>query len=149
MPASPAPVACVPGNSSDTRALAQRYRAVRARSVSLAAPLSAEDAMVQSMDDASPAKWHLAHTTWFFERFVLATRPDYVPVDAQWDFLFNSYYQTVGPMHARPQRGLLSRPSLAQVLDYRSEVDARLARRLQAGDIGEVVAQVLLMGTHH
>lgn len=149
MPASPAPVAAVAGNTCNVHALVQRYRSVRARSVALAAPLSADDAMVQSMDDASPSKWHLAHTTWFFERFVLATRADYVPVDAQWDFLFNSYYQTVGPMHARPQRGLLSRPSLAQVLDYRSEVDARLERRLDAGDIEESVAQVLLMGTHH
>jgi ergothioneine biosynthesis protein EgtB len=122
---------------------------VRARSLELAAPLSPEDTMVQSMEDASPSKWHLAHTTWFFERFVLGVRADYVPVDAQWDFLFNSYYQSVGPMHARPQRGLVSRPGLAEVLDYRHEVDARVARRFEAGGIDESLAQVLLLGTHH
>ena len=105
--------------------------------------------MVQSMEDASPAKWHLAHTTWFFERFVLGARTDYAPVDAQWDFLFNSYYQSVGPMHARPHRGLVSRPGLAQVLEYRHEVDARMARRFEAGDIDPSLAQVLLLGTHH
>ncbi len=149
MPASPAQVAVSHAGADDLRALMQRYQAVRARSLKLAAPLSAEDAMVQSMDDASPAKWHLAHTTWFFERFVLGARADYVPVDSQWDFLFNSYYQTVGPMHARPHRGLLSRPTLAQVLDYRAEVDARISQRLQAGGLEEDLLQVLLMGTHH
>jgi ergothioneine biosynthesis protein EgtB len=149
MPASPAPLAAAAAGPLDLPALARRYASVRARSVALATPLSAEDAMVQSMDDASPAKWHLAHTTWFFERFVLATHAGYVPVDAQWDFLFNSYYQTVGPMHARPHRGLLSRPSLAEVLDYRCEIDARIQRRLEAGDLDENSAQVLLMGTHH
>ena len=129
--------------------LAERYRAVRARSVALAAPLSVEDAMVQSMPDASPAKWHLAHTTWFFERFVLGARPGYVPVDAQWDYLFNSYYNSVGPMHARPRRGLVSRPSLAEVLEYRERIDARMARRLEAGDLDDDTARVVLLGTHH
>src|SRR3546814_19113414 len=102
-----------------TPTLAERYRAVRARSIALAAPLSAEDAIVQSMPDASPAKWHLAHTTWFFERFVLGARDGYAPVDPQWDYLFNSYYNSVGPMHARPRRGLVSRPSLIEVRVYR------------------------------
>ena len=149
MPASSAPSASLAGTLHDPGALAQRYARVRARSVELAAPLSAEDAMVQSMEDASPAKWHLAHTTWFFERFVLAARPGYVPVHAQWDFLFNSYYQSVGPMHARPRRGLVSRPTLAEVLAYRAEIDQRVAQRLQAGDLELTLAQVLLMGTHH
>ncbi len=135
--------------AADPSVLAGRYRAVRARSLALASPLSAEDAMVQSMPDASPAKWHLAHTTWFFERFVLGARSGYAPVDAHWDYLFNSYYNSVGPMHARPRRGLLSRPSLAQVLDYRAEVDARMDRRFQAGDLDADAARVLLLGTHH
>ena len=130
-------------------ALAARYRAVRARSLQLAAPLSAEDAMVQSMPDASPAKWHLAHTTWFFERFVLGARDGYRPVDPQWDYLFNSYYQSVGPMHARPQRGLISRPSLEAVRAYRDEVDARMMRRFAAGDLDVDDLRVLLLGTHH
>ncbi len=144
-----AAAADAPTPDTDPAGLAARYGRVRARSVALAAPLSPEDAMVQSMEDASPAKWHLAHTTWFFERFVLGARDGYVPVDAQWDFLFNSYYQSVGPMHARPSRGLVSRPSLGQVLDYRAEVDARIARRVDAGDIDRDDARVLLLGTHH
>ncbi|MEO7478363.1 MAG: ergothioneine biosynthesis protein EgtB [Lysobacteraceae bacterium] len=118
-------------------ALVQHYQVVRGRSVVLAAPLSAEDAMVQSMPDCSPAKWHLAHTTWFFEQFVLGMRTDYTPVDAHWNYLFNSYYNGVGPMHARPQRGLLSRPTLADVLAYRHEVDARMARALERGDLAD------------
>ncbi|MHB8912770.1 MAG: ergothioneine biosynthesis protein EgtB [Lysobacter sp.] len=130
-------------------ALAARYRTVRARSRALAAPLSAEDAMVQSMDDTSPSKWHLAHTTWFFERFVLALRPDYRAVDPGWDYLFNSYYQSVGPMHARPHRGLLSRPSLAQVLAYRDEIDARMARGFEAGDFAPEALRRITLGSHH
>lgn len=133
----------------DQASLARRFASVRARSVALAAPLTAEDAMVQSMPDASPAKWHLAHTTWFFERFVLGAQPRYMPVDAQWDFLFNSYYQSAGPMHARHARGLVSRPGLAQVLDYRAEVDARIARAFAEGSLSDDVARVLLLGTHH
>lgn len=133
----------------DLQALLGRYQVVRARSIKLAASLSPEDAMVQSMEDASPAKWHLAHTTWFFERFVLAAREGYLPVDARWDFVFNSYYHSVGPMHARPRRGLLSRPALAEVLGYRHEIDARIAARFEAGDISSDLARVVLMGTHH
>lgn len=133
----------------DPAALSDRYRAVRARSVALAAPLSPEDAMVQSMPDASPAKWHLAHTTWFFERFVLGAHAGYRPVDPQWDYLFNSYYNSVGPMHARPQRGLVSRPSLADVLEYRAQVDAHIARKFDDGDVYGDAARALLLGTHH
>jgi len=129
--------------------LAARYAGVRARTVALAAPLSAEDAMVQSMADASPAKWHLAHTTWFFERFVLATRPGYAPIDADWHYLFNSYYQSIGPAHARPQRGLLSRPSLDEVLHFRAEIDQRVITALQAGSLSEQAQHQLLLGLHH
>lgn len=138
-----------PAGPADHDALAGRFRAVRAQSLALAAPLSPEDAMVQSMADASPAKWHLAHTTWFFERFVLGARDGYTPVHAQWDYLFNSYYNSVGPMHARPQRGLVTRPSLAEVLDYRAQIDARIARRFEADDLDDQGARVLLLGTHH
>lgn len=88
--------------------LLERYAQTRALSDRLAAPLSAEDAMVQSMPDASPSKWHLAHTTWFFERFVLQADPAYRVFDPAWDFLFNSYYQSVGPMHARASRGVVA-----------------------------------------
>ncbi|WP_368562896.1 ergothioneine biosynthesis protein EgtB [Pseudoxanthomonas sp. UTMC 1351] len=134
---------------AEPRTLLARYLAVRAASLALAAPLSPEDAMVQSMDDASPAKWHLAHTTWFFERFVLSTRAGYVPVNAQWDYLFNSYYQSAGSIHARPRRGLLSRPTLIEVLDYRAQIDARVQRRFADGDLREDDLRTLLLGTHH
>src|SRR3546814_7853946 len=132
-----------------TPTLAERYRAVRARSIALAAPLSAEDAIVQSMPDASPAKWHLAHTTWFFERFVLGARDGYAPVDPQWDYLFNSYYNSVGPMHARSRRGLVSRPSLIEVLEYREPVDTRMAGRLQAAHLEQADATVLWFAPTH
>ena len=115
--------------------LAQRYRQIRQQSLQLCAGLSAEDMMIQSMPDASPAKWHLAHTTWFFEQFVLGRDPRYRPRDPAWHYLFNSYYQSVGPMHARPQRGLLSRPTLDEVHGYRRHVDeAMSAMLLRQGD---------------
>ncbi len=141
--------AAPPLTAAPPTSLAARYASVRARTVALAAPLSAEDAMVQSMADASPAKWHLAHTTWFFERFVLATRPGYAPIDADWHYLFNSYYQSIGPAHARPQRGLLSRPSLEEVLHFRAEIDQRVIAALQAGSLSEQAQQQLLLGLHH
>jgi ergothioneine biosynthesis protein EgtB len=137
----PAPVAI------DT--LDARYRQVRARSVALASPLSAEDAMVQSMPDASPAKWHLAHATWFFEQFVLATHACYRAVNDGWAYLFNSYYQSVGPMHARPARGLLSRPTLDEVRGYRDEIDARMARAFERGDFDAATRQVIELGLQH
>ncbi|CBA15208.1 ergothioneine biosynthesis protein EgtB [Xanthomonas albilineans] len=132
-----------------TATLTARLLQVRQRSWQLAAPLSDEDAMVQSMENASPAKWHLAHTTWFFERFVLAADPAYRPLDPQWDYLFNSYYQSLGPAHARPHRGLLSRPSLAQVLDYRSEIETRVLARLQQGTLPPQTLQALELGLQH
>jgi ergothioneine biosynthesis protein EgtB len=126
------------------------YRRVRGATEALSATLAPEDTVAQSMPDASPAKWHLAHTTWFFEQFLLAH------FDAGcrrfhegWDFLFNSYYQTVGPMHARPQRGLLTRPTLKEVMDYRAHVDHAMAELLDGrGDDPEVMARVTL-GLNH
>jgi ergothioneine biosynthesis protein EgtB len=129
--------------------LARRFRAVRARSLRLVEALTPEDTMLQSMPDASPSKWHLAHTTWFYERFVLAATAGYVPVDASWDYLYNSYYDGVGPRLARSRRGLVSRPTLSQVIDYRGQVDERLERRIAAGDLTAGQLQVLLLGTHH
>jgi hypothetical protein len=105
--------------------LAARYAEVRAHSLALAAPLSAEDQCVQSMPDASPTKWHLAHTSWFFEAVVLtAHSPDYRAFDSRFFHLFNSYYESLGPRHPRPQRGLLTRPALDEVHAYRAHVDA-------------------------
>jgi ergothioneine biosynthesis protein EgtB len=129
--------------------LLDRYRDVRARTVTLAAPLSAEDQMLQSMPDASPTKWHLAHTTWFFETFVLAPRvPGYEAVDAHYGFLFNSYYEGVGPRVDRARRGQLSRPSLDEVHAYRRRVDEALALWLE-GDGAVAGAPTVELGLHH
>ncbi|WP_289296995.1 ergothioneine biosynthesis protein EgtB [uncultured Reyranella sp.] len=100
-----------------------RFQTVRSRTEELAAPLSAEDQTVQSMPDASPTKWHLAHTTWFFETFVLrAHATGYRPFDPAFEYLFNSYYEAVGPRHPRPQRGMITRPGVEEVMAYRRHV---------------------------
>ena len=108
-------------------ALAAQFMRTRAQTERLAQPLSAEDCALQSMPDASPVKWHLAHTTWFFETFVLEQAiPGYQPFAPQFRVLFNSYYVAVGARHPRPERGMLSRPSLDEVRAYRRHVDARV-----------------------
>ena len=120
-----------------------RYKTVRALSERLAGPLSAEDQCVQSMPDASPTKWHLAHTTWFFETMVLVPHlPGYKPFDDSFFYLFNSYYEALGPRHPRPRRGMLTRPSLERVIDYRHHVDAAIARLL--GDASAAVMERVL-----
>ena len=125
---------------------AARYAAVRAATEALARPLSAEDCCAQSMPDASPVKWHLAHTTWFFETFILeAHESGFRPFDPAFRVLFNSYYQGVGRQHPRPQRGLLTRPGLDTVLAYRADVDARMARLLAAPE----VQALLELGLQH
>ncbi|MGH8363122.1 MAG: ergothioneine biosynthesis protein EgtB [Gammaproteobacteria bacterium] len=114
-----------------------RFRAVRALSADLCRTLAPEDMVVQSMPDASPAKWHLAHTTWFFETFILAPHaPGYRPFHPQYAYLFNSYYYGAGQMYPRPERGLLSRPTVAEILGYRSHVNEHMQRLLErrAGD---------------
>lgn len=136
--------------SLSSTALAARFAQVRARSCALAAPLSAEDACVQSMPDASPAKWHLAHTSWFFETFVLeACEAHFRPFQDAFRVLFNSYYNSVGARHPRPQRGLLTRPTLATVLDYRASVDARIDAVLAADALTPAQRQLLELGLHH
>jgi ergothioneine biosynthesis protein EgtB len=126
--------------------IAERYAQVRARTEALAAPLDPEDQQLQSMPSASPTKWHRAHTTWFFEAFVLGPR-GVPPVDARHGFLFNSYYEAMGPRHLRPARGLLSRPSAAEISAYRAEVDVRMARLL--ADADEPTAALTTLGLHH
>ncbi len=127
---------------------ASRFDTVRQKTVALTAGLSAEDLLVQSMPDASPGKWHLAHTTWFFEHFVLGSEPSYRTPEPTWHFLFNSYYQSIGPMHARPQRGLISRPSLEEVFDYRKRVDAAVIELLSRDPSPELV-ELTELGLHH
>ena len=129
-------------------ALASRYAAVRDLSVALVAPLSDADATVQSMEDASPAKWHLAHTTWFFETFVLRDFVSgYTLHDQRFPFLFNSYYEAEGRRHSRARRGMVTRPSLDEVLTYRAAVDAALAAALPT--LPEEARELVRLGCHH
>jgi dimethylhistidine N-methyltransferase len=129
--------------------LLHRYLALRLRTEALAAPLSAEDMVVQSMPDASPAKWHLAHTAWFFETFLLAPNaPQYAPFDSAYGYLFNSYYEALGARQPRMHRGLLTRPSVAQVLAYRHHVDEHMQRLLQTPLSPETEALVQLGLAH-
>jgi ergothioneine biosynthesis protein EgtB len=151
MPALPSSAASDSPAASGAIQLGQRFAQVREHSVMLAAPLSDEDQCVQSMPEASPTKWHLAHTSWFFEAVVLTPHlPDYQPFDARFCHLFNSYYESLGPRHPRPGRGLLTRPSLAQVHAYREHVDAAIQRLLAEPDAHEGEAAALLeLGLNH
>ena len=137
--------------SADPVRLQKQFAAVRRATERLAEPLSPEDCQVQSMPDASPVKWHLAHTTWFFETFVLGTDPGYKPVDPQFGFLFNSYYDAVGPRHPRPERGLLSRPGLGDIRRYRTTIDERVSDLLQSASPERLdsLHPVLTLGLHH
>jgi ergothioneine biosynthesis protein EgtB len=137
------------GSLHDAAMLRERYRAVRSHTMALAAPLSAEDCCVQSMLDASPVKWHLAHTTWFFETFILERmEPDFVPFHPAFRMLFNSYYNGVGDKHPRAQRGMLTQPALHEVLAYRADVDARMMRLLARG-AGKDAAPLIELGMQH
>jgi len=123
------------------------YRLVRQHSQALAAPLTPEDCAIQSMPDASPVKWHLAHTSWFFESMILSARTDYRAFDPRYAFLFNSYYEGLGPRHPRPRRGMLTRPSLDDVIAYRVHIDAAMDRLLQ--DCGHGAETQIVLGLHH
>jgi ergothioneine biosynthesis protein EgtB len=126
-----------------------RFREVRAATERIAEDLSPEDCALQSMPDASPLKWHLGHTTWFFETMILEkAEPGFRPMNPAFRVLFNSYYVAVGPRHPRPQRGLLSRPSFDEVLAYRANVDERMGRLIERGVDGDVEALIEL-GMHH
>ncbi|HET7921534.1 MAG TPA: ergothioneine biosynthesis protein EgtB [Gammaproteobacteria bacterium] len=138
--------------SADTGAasLTLHYRQVRAVTAELCRGLSPEDMTAQSMPDASPAKWHLAHTTWFFERFLLSEHlPEYQAFHPQFDYLFNSYYNTVGRMHPRPQRGLITRPGVADILAYRAHVDAHMEKLLARTDAEPALAFLVTLGINH
>ena len=131
--------------------LAPRWRAVRAATEALCQGLELEDYVVQSMPDASPVKWHLAHTTWFFETFLLGPHAEgYRPFREGWAALFNSYYVAAGPRHPRPERGLLTRPTVAEVDAYRAAVDAALAAFLETPTAARPeVAALFELGLHH
>jgi ergothioneine biosynthesis protein EgtB len=146
-PAGPAP------RANDSRgAWRDAFRAVRAETERRAAPLSPEDQVVQSMADASPTKWHRAHTTWFFEQFLLVPHlPFYGVFDTRFGYLFNSYYVAAGPRHARPLRGLLTRPDSAEVAAFRRHVDQAVERLLASAEEAKLaeVLRVLEIGLHH
>jgi ergothioneine biosynthesis protein EgtB len=120
------------------------FHTVRAATESLCKPLAPDDYVVQSMPDASPAKWHLAHTSWFFEEFVLGRFHD-----ETFRYLFNSYYESVGPRHDRPRRGLLTRPTVEQVWDYRRVVNDRMSAFLESGSLSEEALGTITLGLHH
>jgi len=126
------------------------FRAVRAETERRAAPLSAEDQVVQSMPDSSPTKWHRAHVTWFFEQFLLRPHaPGYRPFDEKFAYLYNSYYVSAGPRHARPQRGMITRPSAAAIADYRAHVDAAVSELISStNDLAKLVP-IIEIGLNH
>jgi ergothioneine biosynthesis protein EgtB len=143
--------AATPLTDRSHESLACRYTRVRETSVAICRPLEIEDYVVQSMPDASPAKWHLAHTSWFFEQFLL--RPmlaGYRPFQAGFEYLFNSYYQAVGPMHQRPERGLLTRPTVKEVLAYREHVNEHMLKLLGAREEDdEQLGPLVALGINH
>lgn len=136
---------------TERQTLSERYEAVRRFSEQLCKPLTIEDYVIQTMPDVSPAKWHLAHTTWFFETFVLRdVDQTYRPLDPQYEYLFNSYYNTVGEQYCRPKRGMLSRPTVDDVFRYRRHVDQAMCRLLAHEDrLSEQQRHVLVTGIHH
>jgi len=134
--------------STDRATLHDNFRRVRDLTESLAAPLSPEDQLVQSMPDVSPTKWHRAHTTWFFETFLLAPRLEgYTEFDREYAFLFNSYYEAIGPRHPRPHRGLLSRPSVDDIARYRAHVDDAMHELIDT--CTDDAAALIELGMHH
>ena len=134
--------------SASASPLAERLGTARRLTLDLAAPLSDADATIQPFPDASPAKWHLAHTTWFFETFVLRDHVfGYTPFDERYAFLFNSYYEAEGPRHARPRRGMLSRPSLDEIRNYRAHVDEALDRALPS--LAPAALELVELGINH
>ena len=138
------------GKKGRAAALGPRLFATRRRSLALAKPLSDEDQTVQAMDDASPAKWHLAHTTWFFEAFLFSRYDrDYKPFNADFAYCFNSYYEGKGARHPRPSRGLLTRPGAGEVRAYRAYVDEALERLLEAGGVDGKALDIIELGINH
>ena len=126
-----------------------KYQKIREFTETIIAPLSPEDCMVQSMDDVSPTRWHIAHTTWFFETFVLKPINGYQEYDPQFNYLFNSYYNSIGKQFPRPQRGFVSRPGLDEIKNYRRYVDQHMTKMLQDNNLPSDVSKVVEVGLHH
>ena len=134
-------------NKRKTEELIPLFQAERGRTLKLTSTLDTEDMVVQSMPDASPVKWHLAHTTWFFEEFLLNNRlPDYLWYDPSFRYLFNSYYESVGMRQPRPYRGMLSRPPLETIIDYRNQIDRRVCEYLENNPAD---MDIVILGIHH
>lgn len=138
-----------PASAAPAAQVVDRYQRVRDFSLAIAAPLSAEDCAIQSMPDVSPTRWHLAHTTWFFETFLLKKDDVYENFDERFEYLFNSYYNTVGEQFPRHRRGMISRPGLAETLRYREYVDEQLRRRLEQGTVPEELLSIVEIGLQH
>jgi len=141
--------AAAPNPGPSDQSIEAQYEAMRAYLERIVADVHAEDMVPQSMEDASPLKWHLAHTSWFFETFLLRERlPDYRPLREEYIYLFNSYYNAVGPQYSRPQRGVITRPTVAEVLEYRAYVDQHMARLFDSS-YDEALLPVVQLGVNH
>ena len=137
------------GEHAPDASLLERFRAVRAHSIDLARPLSPEDRSAQSMPDASPTKWHLAHSSWFFETFILGADPDYRPYDPTFGYLFNSYYEALGSRQPRPSRGLITRPSSDEVSAFRAHVDSAMEALLAGWQMDDRRRALVVLGLAH
>jgi ergothioneine biosynthesis protein EgtB len=142
-------VTAVVDDYPDTETLKQRFVETRQFTQRIVASLSPEDCMVQSMDDVSPTRWHLAHTTWFFETFALRNEADYQPFDDRYNYLFNSYYNTIGEQYPRSRRGMISRPDLNEIKQYRANVDEQVLQRLESPDYAARMRPILEVGFQH
>ena len=141
-----------PSHPRSRESIRKQFDTTRSLTLALADPLSTEDMVVQTMPDVSPTKWHMAHTTWFFETFLLKPNvPAYRPFHESFEYLFNSYYNAVGAQFPRPERGLLSRPTVAEIVDYRHHVDAAMAKLVDdcAQDLWSEIAPLVELGVHH
>src|SRR5215470_6120659 len=151
-PATTVPAARTSSGPDHRSSWIARYRAIRAFSEELCQPLEIEDYVIQSMPDASPVKWHLAHTSWFFDTFIL--QPAGCGIGTRlpgYEYLFNSYYNAVGPMHCRPKRGLISRPTVTETFEYRRQIDDAMCALLDSltGSSWRSVRLILELGLNH
>ncbi len=127
----------------------ERFETIRSQTESLCEPLEPEDYVVQSMAEASPVKWHLAHSTWFFERFILEEQLDEEPIDPRYNFIFNSYYRAAGVPHERSERGMVTRPTISEVQQYRQQVDERMRDLVASDEFDDHLASLFEVGLHH